>query len=371
MRRFLSAAAAAAALVWGAPVSAQTPAAAAPVDYSQAASWLCRPEAMTNCIGDFGALVVDAAGNRTPQPFQAAADPGVDCFYVYPTVSRDLTDYSDMIPGPEEIAVAKSHAGRFASRCRVYVPMYRQMTMTALTKAMNGSGGKLDWDPPYADVRAAWRQYLAHDNHGRGVILIGHSQGTIILSRLLAEEIDGKPTQKLLVSALLAGHPGFGVPAGKDVGGTLKAIPLCRKTGQTGCVVVWSTYTVNDDSAHRIFGANPAPGQVGACVNPAALAGGKANLKSYFRKPSVAPAEDPPYVELIGQLSGECVTDAQGSVLRISLEESKFKDLLQVILTRGAVASGWGLHPLDVPLTLGDLLDLTEAQSKAWIAARH
>ena len=45
----------------------------------------------------------------------------------------------------------------------------------------------------YADVREAWRTYLRKYNHGRGVVLIGHSQGSFVLRQLIAEEIDRKP----------------------------------------------------------------------------------------------------------------------------------------------------------------------------------
>ena len=131
-------------------------------------------------------------------------------------------------------------------------------------------------DGPYADVRDAWRAYLAHDNHGRGVVLIGHSQGSILLTRLIAEEIDGKPAQTRLVAAYLAGDLGFSVPAGKDVGGTFKSIPLCRSAAQFGCALVWSTYQDGDASSPRFFGVNPGAGLVAACTNPAALAGGRA-----------------------------------------------------------------------------------------------
>ncbi|MGK3882473.1 DUF3089 domain-containing protein, partial [Enterococcus faecium] len=85
----------------------------------------------------------------------------------------------------------------------------------------------------YDDVKRAWQHYLAADNHGRGVVLIGHSQGSGILKQLIAEEIDGKPAQKLLISAMLMGT-NVAVPAGKDVGGDFKAGPLCRKADQTG-----------------------------------------------------------------------------------------------------------------------------------------
>ena len=90
----------------------------------------------------------------------------------------------------------------------------------------------MDFKLPYEDVRAAWRHYLAHDNGGRGVVLIGHSQGARILARLIAHEIEGKPEQRLLAGALILGFD-VEVPEGKDVGGTFKTIPLCR-SARTG-----------------------------------------------------------------------------------------------------------------------------------------
>ena len=58
----------------------------------------------------------------------------------------------------------------------------------------------------YADVAAAWHHYLSVDNKGRGVVLIGHSQGSGMLNQLIKKEIDPNPAQrKLLVAAYLAG----------------------------------------------------------------------------------------------------------------------------------------------------------------------
>ena len=58
----------------------------------------------------------------------------------------------------------------------------------------------------YGDVLAAWRDYLAHYNHGRGVVLIGHSQGAYVLKHLVTTVIDRSAAQRrLLVSAILLG----------------------------------------------------------------------------------------------------------------------------------------------------------------------
>ncbi len=337
-------------------------------DYAQPASWLCRPGNETVCVKDLDALKVDALGHKTPAPFVEAKDAPIDCFYVYPTVSKEPTPYADLAVDANVIRAAHGQAGRFASKCRLFAPLYRQLTLTALFQRKPGE--QLSFDAPYADVLSAWRYYLAHENHGRGVVLLGHSQGTIHLQKLIREEIDGKPAQKLLVGAFLGGDPDFAVPPGKDMGGTFKSIPLCRQVGQTGCALVWDSYAA-DDKSKPIFGRSLVPGLEGGCTNPAALGGGKAGLKAYFHKPPTAPAEDPPYVEVVGQLSGECVKDDGGATFRVSVEPTPFADALKSILSTSASLEGWGDHILDYSLPQGDLIDLVDAQGQAWVKAHH
>ena len=93
----------------------------------------------------------------------------------------------------------------------------------------------------YNDVLDAWNHYLKHDNNGRGVVLIGHSQGSGVLTQLIRNEIDGKPIQSRIVSALLLGT-NVAVPKGKDVGGAFKNLPLCRAADQTGCVITYVSF---------------------------------------------------------------------------------------------------------------------------------
>jgi hypothetical protein len=371
MKRLTLACAAAIALAAGAASAADAPAPQqAPVDYGQPSAWLCRPGRQDVCATNLDAMAVDAAGKRTPAPFKAAEDPKIDCFYVYPTVSIEPTTYADMTPGPGEARAAQAQAARFAAKCRVFAPIYRQVTLSGVNAGLK-PGGRIDFAPAYADVRDAWRAYLANDNHGRGVILIGHSQGSVHLNRLLAEEIDGKPAQKLLVAAYLAGDYGYFVPAGKDVGATLKSVPLCRAPNQFGCALVWSTYAEGDTDSPRFFANNPGKGLVAPCTNPAALSGGRATLHGFVRKPPGAPADDPPWVELQAQISGECVSDAAGTVLRVRAEPGRYADLVKTYFDRTRVAAGWGLHLVDIGLTQGDLLDLAESQGEAWAAAKR
>ncbi|MFM7736235.1 MAG: DUF3089 domain-containing protein, partial [Alphaproteobacteria bacterium] len=70
---------------------ASAPASLRPIGYSSpvyadADKWLCRPGLENSpCEQDFDATVVTAAGEQVFEPWVAAEDPAIDCFYVYPT----------------------------------------------------------------------------------------------------------------------------------------------------------------------------------------------------------------------------------------------------------------------------------------------
>src|SRR5690606_11858892 len=166
---------------------------------------------------------------------------------------------------------------RLRKHCKVYAPMYRQITVPALRARMTGQPMEMDATMNYRDVLAAWNHYLEHENDGRGVVLVGHSQGAGLLSRLIASEIDGKPVQDRLVSAILSGTS-VQVPKGEVVGGSFKEIPLCETADQTGCVITFSTYRDRiPPESGAMFGRNVG-NNVAACTNPANLKGGKAEL---------------------------------------------------------------------------------------------
>ena len=62
-------------------------------------------------------------------------------------------------------------------------------------------------------------------------MLVSHSQGSYILAALIRQEIDGKPVQARMVSAILRATL---APRGKDVGGAFQHVPLCRAASQSG-----------------------------------------------------------------------------------------------------------------------------------------
>ncbi len=272
------------------PSSAAAPSAvASPSAAPSNTVWLCRPGLADNpCESDLTTTVLSADGTSTTEQTALAKDPPIDCFYVYPTVSNQTTMSADLTIDPEERAVAIQQAARFSQVCKVYAPMYRQMTLVAITTA--GGDTQAARALAYSDVLSAWQDYMAHYNNGRGVVFIGHSQGTMMLTRLIASEVDPNPdVRRLLVSALLIGG-NVTVAKGQDVGGDFKNIPACRSTSQTGCVVAYSSFNEPPppDTLFGRVGVGPrATEHVGKnlevlCVNPASLSGGTGTLQTEF-----------------------------------------------------------------------------------------
>jgi Protein of unknown function (DUF3089) len=355
-----------------------------PNDYSLDASWLCRPGRQDACSVDLVTTIVKADGSFTREEWKGDPNAPIDCFYVYPTVSTDPTPLSDMVADPAELNVIRQQFARFGSVCRVYAPLYRQVTLAGLRQAIAGGGGfSLSKGPQYDDVRDAWRHYLERDNRGRGVVLIGHSQGSYILTELIRQEIDGKPVQSRLVSALLLGAT-FAVPSGKDVGGSLQQIPLCRKPAQTGCVVTYVSFRASSPPpANTRFGKVTEPGMVAACTNPAALGGGTAALSAYLAAdgrmivntatvPWVVPERpvETPWVSVPGLLSARCASNEHASYLEITVNgdpaDPRTDDIRGDLGVGNQILADWGLHLIDVNLGMGNLVDIVRQQSRAW-----
>jgi Protein of unknown function (DUF3089) len=348
--------------------------------------WLCRPGLPKNpCESSEATTVVSATGRTSRVSAAPAVDPKVDCFYVYPTVSDQKTAVANLHVDPEERAIALNQASRFSQVCRVFAPMYRQATLSAIQTATSpgAKSNAVKIDVGYQDVVAAWDDYLAHDNDGRGVVLIGHSQGSGVLIRLMRSRIDTDPNERrLLVSAVILGG-NVTVKAGSDAGGDFTNIPACRSRTQTGCVVAYSSFA-QAPPANSLFGrpgTGPRAGQPNAaalqvlCVNPAAPSGGTATLTLYFtttKFPGLigtvsgpTPSAPTPWVSYPGRYTARCETANGASWLQVTPLNTPGDTRPVVTQTLGPT---WGLHLYDVNIALGDLVDLVKTQAQAFHA---
>jgi len=406
VKHILVAAAAAASLSFAHSAAAQPPANAQPPaqpaadapppkpnDYGDPKSWLCRPGRKGDaCDIDETATIVAADGKLTRETWAADPNAPIDCFYVYPTISTDPTPNSDMTADPAELNVVKQQFARFASKCRPYAPMYRQITLAGLRRvlaaaAAGGNPGAIfEQGVQYDDVKDAWNYYLQNENKGRGVVLIGHSQGAFILTSLIRREIDGKPIQARVVSAILLGTT-LEVPKGKDVGGSFKNVPLCHSASQTGCVITYASFrSTVPPPANTLFGKVADPTMTAACTNPVALAGGSGELHAYLDrtgrtitstpqlKPWVTPEQtiDTPWVSVPGLLTAKCATNENATYLEVTVNgnasDPRVDDITGDIGAGGNVAANWGLHLIDVNLAMGNLVDLVGQQARAYAA---
>ena len=380
--------------------AAQTPAPAAqpavdtkPNDYSSTKAWLCRPgkpaSEQSACDVDETATVVAANGTLSKETWKANPNAPIDCFYVYPTVSTDPTDNSDMNPDPAEINVVRQQFARFGSVCKLYAPMYRQVTLAGLRKVLAGGGGgtPLESGLGYNDVRDAWKYYLEHDNNGRPYVFVSHSQGTFVLMALIRQEIEGKPEQARMVSALLLGAT-LPVAKGKDTGGAFKAIPLCHSATQTGCVINYSSFRSNvPPPANTLFGKVPDPNLEAACVNPAALGGGSGELHAYLDasgktitstvpvKPWATGATvDTPWVSVPGLLTAKCTKNDNATFLEITVHgdpaDPRVDEITGDIGPAATPLANWGLHLIDVNLAMGNLVEIVGQQARAFAAKK-
>ena len=349
--------------------------------------WLCHPGMKADpCRGDLTASVVDPAGNvvrteRTTVPTSHR----IDCFYVYPTVSSQDTTNANLNIDPEQIAIAQQQAQRFSRRCRVYAPVYRQFTVPALLKQSTVTAKTRAL--AYNGVRDAWRAYLRNDNKGRGVVLIGHSQGTFVLRELIAREIDNRPAvRRRVVSALLLGG-NVRVLKGKGIGGDFKHIPACRRAAQTGCVVAYSMFDAippKDARFGRVtsgFGAITKPSVAKRyevlCTNPAALGGGSGRLQPYARSEPfpgllgiavnafIGPLPDVPTGWIVppGSYTAHCSHTGGASYLAVKASDGA-RDF------EPSPDAGWGWHLGDVSLAWGNLIGIVGRQATAYLA-RH
>ncbi len=335
--------------------------------------WLCKPGMKNDpCTPSLKTTVFSPAGKklRVVTPARPKA-PKIDCFYVYPTVSDQPGLNANLNIDPVERSIALFQAARYSQYCRVFAPMYRQGTIAGIGGSQIGEAFAI----AYPDVLAAWKDYLAHFNHGRGVVLIGHSQGSFHLRKLVREQVDNKPAvRRRLISAILLGGD-VTVKKGKAAGGDFKHVPACRSAPQLGCVIAFSTYD-QPPPPNSLFGRTSTPGLQVLCTNPASLHGGSGLIDPIeptapFAPGSIAlgiqllefklPSASTPWIEAPGSYAAHCSSAGGANVLQISARGF-------AVNPKPSPDATWGEHLTDANIALGNLLKLVGSESAAYLA---
>lgn len=363
-------------LAAAASLAAAQPAAAPAPDYASGKDWLCLPDRRDVCSMSVTAhrLTRDGwDGTETSSPNKQAP---IDCFYVYPTISRDSGMNADLNPGNgEEKYVAQYQFARFSSVCRPFAPVYRQMTMSSIALALTGADMTGYGELAFEDVRAAFRDYMANRNEGRPFVLIGHSQGSIMLEQLVREEIEGSRAHDLMLRAILPGW-NIMVPEGETVGGSFRETPVCTAPTQTGCVMSWATYGAGQaPPTTALFGYSAVPGMQPVCTLPdgSGLDGWR-NMDGFFIANSKYPVKGgpirwsrrgaPPGQYAVGEdfAQARCVRNGPRAYLEVRLprdaRDTRTGRIGGDVGMSGIFLPGWGKHLLDLQIAQDDLIAL-------------
>jgi hypothetical protein len=239
---------------------APAPDASAP-DYTKPAAWLSRP-----------GLARDPSRWTAPG-FPPAADPGVQVFFVTPTTALDRTrwnaDLNDDAANARLTLFASSQASAFNGVGRIWAPRYRQATIGAFLTEKADANRALDF--AYRDVDRAFTAFLAQIPANAPILLAGHSQGSLHLTRLLHDRIAGTPLARRIVAAYVVGWP---VSVTADL--PALGLPACAAAGDSGCILSWMSFAEPADPGQIMtvydrttgFTGRPRRGTPVLCTNP-------------------------------------------------------------------------------------------------------
>ena len=194
-------------------------------DYARVQNWLARPD-IPNNPSDW-------------LPDGAAAAPGGSAaiFYIHPTTYLERDRWNASLTGNSQTDLrtrlfVQSQASALTSAGKVWAPRYRQAAFGAFL--LKSEDARKALDLAYSDVISAFDEFLK-ENPGAPLVLAGHSQGSLHLSRLLVDRREA--IKDRLVAAYVVGWP-------ISVTADLPAMRLraCSHVEETGCVLSWQTF---------------------------------------------------------------------------------------------------------------------------------
>lgn len=329
-------------VLWAMTPSAPFDATASPAapDYADGAAWTALPDR-------------EDAADAVPIGGALAVDPAADVFYVHPT-SFLGPGWSGSVDDPAlneatDRVATRIQASALNGCCAVYGPRYRQANGIVFVRP--SVDGAQAVDLAYRDVKAAFEVFQARRGAERPFFVLGHSQGSVIAARLLAEVVAGTPLQATLVAAYL---PGGDVPA-EGIG----AIAPCAGPADVGCVAAWNTRTDGYlPSAMELVSSH---GRPRLCTNPLTWGPGRAeastNLGAVF-------LDSDDHRLRPGFADARC----EDGWLRVTHVAPRPRDLMSKILD-AAMGEG-NLHPVELQLFYTNLAVNADERLAAWQAQR-
>ncbi|HEY0148511.1 MAG TPA: DUF3089 domain-containing protein [Allosphingosinicella sp.] len=195
--------------------------------YARADMWIARPDLPNN------------PGLWTPPGVARSGKTDAAVFFIHPTSYLEKAHWNAPLEDKDSQWRARlfvrSQASVFNDVAEIWAPKYRQATFGAFLTTQADAQKALDF--AYRDVLAAFDAFLTRVPKTKPIILAGHSQGSLHLSRLLADRIAGKPDAKRVVAAYVVGWP---VSTTADL--PFLGLPACETQEQAGCILSWQSF---------------------------------------------------------------------------------------------------------------------------------
>jgi hypothetical protein len=233
-------------------------------DYVQVENWLNLPDTVPPGPAEW---------RPKSSPVETLEPRSVAVFYIHPTTYLQRDRWNALLGHRESqdraALFVRSQASAFNADGRIYAPKYRQAAFGAFLDT--GENATRALDLAYSDVIRAFDRFLAQEPEAP-IVLAGHSQGALHLTRLLRERVAKNPAlQRRIVAAYVGGWP---VSTAADV--PLMGLPACSRPDQAGCILSWQSFSepANTDLVTDVFeGSTGFNGQKRRradmlCVNP-------------------------------------------------------------------------------------------------------
>lgn len=203
-------------------------------DYAEPANWLARPGVTGPSPAEWRPDFAD--GTPAPPPILRPRDAAT--FFIHPTtyLERDRWNAALIPDGDSEgrtQTFVRSQASTFNDVSEIWAPRYRQAAFGAFLLKSEDATKALDL--AYRDVLKAFDTFLAAQPAKKALILAGHSQGALHLSRLLADRRDA--LEGRLVAAYVVGWPLSATADLPPMGRT-----ACAAPDETGCILSWQSF---------------------------------------------------------------------------------------------------------------------------------
>jgi hypothetical protein len=188
----------------------------------------------------------------------------VDIFFIYPTAWRANGKYPiselnnhEMIKGAKYYL--KYRASVFESIGNIFAPYYRQLDAFFAYQTGSQDGARKYYrGVPKTDIMASFDFYIKNFNNGRPFILLGHSQGAMMVAEILSDYMSKNPdVYKRLIASYAIGAPLTKAYYDKNV-----HLKPAKKFNDIGVVISYNT------EAPIIDGQNPLSNPDSVTINP-------------------------------------------------------------------------------------------------------